>query len=144
MFRFIPGHDSILLMLVSGNITLSCWSVVSCARLATSPCHFFLSSAAVYSWQYFVPLVVDMSVVQAYLLVDHGIFCLLSFLLLVVVVMSYARYCNFLVLNCLTSSLTAPSFSILRFGNLFPSMIFSILRDISTAQRHRVWTTVIF
>ena len=32
-----------------------------------SPCHLFLSSAAIFSWQFFVPLVVVMSVVQVFL-----------------------------------------------------------------------------
>ena len=42
-----------------------------------------------------------------YFLVGHGIFCLLSFLLLVVVVLSYVLS-DFLVLNCLTISLPVP------------------------------------
>ena len=45
-------------------ITLPYRRVVSCARLTTSPCHLFRSSAALFSWQYFSPLVVVMSVVM--------------------------------------------------------------------------------
>ena len=68
-------------------LTLPYRSVVSCARLTTSPYHLFLSSAALFSWQYFIPLVVVVSF--RYFLVGRGIFCLLYFLILVVVVMSY-------------------------------------------------------
>ena len=35
---------------VQPYLTLPYRSVVSCARLTTSPCHLFLSSAALFSW----------------------------------------------------------------------------------------------
>ena len=95
----------------SSYITLPCRSVVSCARLITSPCHLFLSSAALFSW-YFSPLVVVVSVVQVYLGrprdLLHSIFpsirCSFDELCLI----RCPIYCSFLVLNYLTISRSVP------------------------------------
>ena len=70
---------------------------------------FFLSPAALFNWQYFVPLVVVMSVVQVFLgrprdilpsIFPYIISCSCDELCLI--------RCNFLVLSCLTISLSVP------------------------------------
>ena len=75
-------------------------------------CHLFISSAALISWYYFSPLIVVMSVVQVFLgrprdllpSTFHSISCSCAELCLI----RCPRYCNFLVLNCLTFSRPVP------------------------------------
>ena len=95
-------------------LTLPYRSVVSCARLTTSPCHILLSSAALFSWSYFIPLVVVTSVVQVFLgrprdlLPSSCLQLVVCVIIDVLCLIRCPRYCSFLVLNCLTISLPVP------------------------------------
>ena len=89
--------------------TLPYRSVVSCARLTTSPCHLLRSSAALFSWLYLSPLVDVMSVVQVFIGrpsdILPSIFPSISCSCVELCLIRCPRYCNFLVLNCRTISL---------------------------------------
>ena len=86
-------------------------SVVSCARLTTSPCHIFLS-LLLSLLVILLPMVFVMSIVQTFLgwsrdllpSIFPSISCSWDALCLI----RWLRYCNFLALNCLTISLPVP------------------------------------
>ena len=71
-------------------------------------CHLFLSSAVLFSWEYFIPFVVVISVVQVFLGRPRDLLPSISCIYDVLCLIRCPRYCSFLVLNCLTISLPVP------------------------------------
>ena len=108
----------------------------------------FSSSADLFSWKYFIPLVVVMSVVQVFrgrprdLL--PSIFPSISCICDVLCLIRCPRYCTSLVLNCLTIYLPVPILL-----NTSSLVIFSVhdifktLCDKPTSQTRQAWTTEI-
>ena len=84
-----------------------------CAALPTRPCHLYLSSAALFRWCYFVPVVYVMSVVQICIGRHRDLLCsifpgTISCSCDALFLIRCPRYCHFLVLNCLTISVSVP------------------------------------